>query len=396
MHNNNELDLNIDRLRSLRHDLHRHPELKYEEHRTAGAIAQFLTALNIPFVTGIAGTGIVASLHGSGHCAVNPGRSVGLRADMDALPLHETNNFAHASATPNCMHACGHDGHTAMLLGAAELLAANRAFEGTVHFIFQPAEEGGAGARAMLDERLFERFPCQAVFALHNWPAMPQGQMGVRPGPIMAAAQKFEVIIKGRGGHAALPHMTIDPIPVACFIVTQLQTLVSRSLDPLEAAVITVGRIEAGTSANIIPAEARIQGTCRSLGDQAQRVLLEGIERIAGHVAQAHGASAEVVFNPGGYPVTHNHVNEARLMGQVMTELVGGANVDTQVSPAMTSEDFAFMLQKVPGAYGWIGNGAHGRPGVGLHNPGYDFNDANLALGARFWDRLARRWLAGA
>ena len=396
MQNKNDTDLKLDRLRALRHDLHRHPELKYQEYRTADRVTSFLSSLGIPFVEGIAGTGIVASIHGSGFSAVEPGRAIGLRADMDALPLQEANDFPHASATPGCMHACGHDGHTAMLLGAAELLASNRNFEGTVQLIFQPAEEGGAGARKMLDEQLFERFPCQAVFALHNWPALPQGQMGVRVGPIMAAAQKFEIVVSGKGGHAALPHTTIDPIPVACFIVAQLQALISRSTDPLDAAVITVGRIDAGTSANIIPSEALIQGTCRSLADNVQRHLLEGIQRIASHVAQAHGANAHVVIAPGGYPVTDNHLKEARLMGQVMRELVGEENVNVDVLPAMTSEDFAFMLQEVPGAYGWIGNGAGGLPGVGLHSPDYDFNDDNLALGAHFWDRLVRRWFESA
>lgn len=386
-HDNHALDL--DRLRAFRHDLHRYPELRYQEHRTAEKISQYLTSLGIVHVSGIASTGIVASVHGKSRSAANPGPAIGIRADMDALPLQESNAFDHASAVPGCMHACGHDGHTTMLLGAAALLAANRDFDGTVHLIFQPAEEGGAGARAMLDEQLFERFPCQAVFALHNWPALPQGQMAVRVGPIMAAAQQFGIIVKGRGGHAALPHETVDPLVIACFIVTQLQTLVSRRVDPLQAAVLTIGRVEAGTSANIIPGEARIQGTCRSLDNQVQRTLLEGIERVACLVAQAHGATAEVVIKPGGYPVTDNHADQARLMGQVMAEVVGEDHVDTHVAPAMTSEDFAFMLQEVPGAYGWIGNG-HAE--AGLHHPEYDFNDENLSLGARFWDRLARRW----
>ena len=384
--------LRINQLTAFRRDLHMHPELKYEESRTADKVAAYLAALGIPMARGLGTTGIVASIHGQGRSAANPGPAIAIRADMDALPLQEINPFAHASRNEGRMHACGHDGHTTMALGAAELLAANRDFDGTVHLIFQPAEEGGAGARAMMDEGLFEKFPCQAVFALHNWPALPQGQMGVRVGPIMAAARMFEIVVRGRGGHAALPHTTIDPIPVACSIVGQLQTLVSRGTDPLDSAVLTVGSIQSGTSANIIPDEARIQGTCRNLTEASQQFLMDGLRRISSHIAEAHCATAEVSFKPGGYPNTSNHRKEAQFMGEVMRELVGDDKAHTDVLPAMTAEDFGFMLQEVPGAYGWIGNGAGGQPGVGLHNPGYDFNDDNLALGARFWNRLARRW----
>lgn len=385
--------LHINQLTAFRRDLHRHPELKYQESRTADKIAAFLEALGITPVRGLGQTGLVASIHGQGRRADNPGPAVGLRADMDALPLQEANRFEHASQHEGRMHACGHDGHTAMLLGAAQLLASDRNFDGTVHLIFQPAEEGGAGAKAMMDEGLFKRFPCQAVFALHNWPSLPQGQMGVRVGPIMASGMMFELVVRGKGGHAAMPHTTIDPIHVACAIVGQLQTLVSRGTDPLDSAVLTIGKIEAGTSANIIPDEARILGTCRTLTKATQQFLVEGIERIAGHIAQAHGATAELIINSTGYPSTVNHRREALFMGEVMREMVGDAHAHTDVLPAMTAEDFGFMLEEVPGAYGWIGNGAAGQPGIALHNPAYDFNDANLALGARFWDRLARRWL---
>jgi len=384
--------MDLDRLIAFRRDLHQHPELKYEERRTADKVAAYLAALGIPMVRGLGATGIVASIHGKGRGADDPGPAVGIRADMDALPLQELNRFEHASKHDGRMHACGHDGHTTMALGAAELLAANRDFDGTVHLIFQPAEEGGAGARAMMDDGLFDRFPCQAVFALHNWPALPQGRMGVRVGPIMAAALMFEIIVRGRGGHAALPHTAIDPIPVACFIVTQLQTLVSRGTDPLDAAVLTVGRIDSGTSPNIIPDEARIHGTCRNLTRESQQFLMDGLRRISNHVAEAHGATAEVVILAGAYPNTSNHEKEALFMGEVMREIVGDDKAHTDVRPAMTAEDFGFMLQEVPGAYGWIGNGVDGKPGVDLHNPGYDFNDHNLLLGARFWNLLARRW----
>jgi amidohydrolase len=383
--------LNIKQLTAFRHDLHMHPELRFEENRTADKVAAFLTALNIPLVRGLGTTGIVASIYGNGRSASDPGPSIGIRADMDALPVHETNAFSHASQYEGRMHACGHDGHTTMVLGAARLLAADRSFNGTVHLIFQPGEEGGAGARAMINDGLFEQFPCQGVFALHNWPALPQGQMGVRVGPIMGAAMRFEISVRGKGGHAAMPQTTIDPIPVACAIVGQLQTLISRGTDPLDAAVLTVGKIESGTTENIIPNEARIYGTYRNLNRQSQQYLSDGLERISHHIAQAHQATAEVILKPG-YPVTDNHRNEAQFMGEIMREIVGQDNAHTDVLPSLTAEDFSFMLEKVPGAYGWIGNGPKGQPGVGLHNPGYDFNDDNLSLGSRFWDLLARRW----
>ena len=383
---------NINQLTAFRRDLHMHPELKYEETRTADKIAAYLTALGIPMARGLGTTGIVASIYGKGRDAANPGPAIGIRADMDALPVQETNQFGHISTIEGKMHACGHDGHTTMVLGAAELLAANRDFDGTVHLIFQPGEEGGAGARAMMNDGLFTRFPCQAVFALHNWPALPQGQMAVRVGPIMAAALRFEIVVRGKGGHAALPHTTIDPIPVACAIVGQLQTLVSRGTDPLDAAVLTIGKIDSGTVENIIPDEARIYGTCRNLTNESQQFLIDGLHRISSHMAEAHLANAEVIIKPG-YPNTTNHKKEAVFMGEVMREMVGHDNADTDIAPAMTAEDFGFMLEEVPGAYGWIGNGPDGKPGVGLHNPGYDFNDNNLALGAQFWDRLARRWM---
>lgn len=385
--------LSISRLTDFRHDLHMHPELKYEENRTADKVAAYLSALGIPLVRGLGKTGVVGSIHGRGRSAENPGPSIGIRADMDALPIQEVNQFGHASKHAGCMHACGHDGHTTMLLGAAELLAGERDFDGTVHLIFQPAEEGGAGALAMMNEGLFTQFPCEAIFALHNWPALPQGQMGVCAGPIMAATMTFEIIVRGKGGHAALPHTTIDPIPIACSIVGQLQTLVSRGTDPLDSAVLTVGKIVSGTTENIIPHEARIYGTCRTLSKQTQSFFAEGLNRISSHCAEAHQATAEVIVKPL-YPTTTNHRAEAEFMGQMMSEVVGSEHAHRNVMPAMTAEDFGFMLEKVPGAYGWIGNCPQGQAAVGLHNPGYDFNDDNLPLGARFWNHLARRWFA--
>ena len=376
----------------LRRDLHSHPELSYQEKRTASQVAAYLHALGLPVHQGLGTTGLVASIHGQGFSAAHPGPSVGLRADMDALPLAEATGLPYASRHPGKMHACGHDGHTAMLLGAAHLLSQQRNFAGTVHLIFQPAEEGGAGAKAMMEDGLFQRFACQAVFALHNWPDLPQGQMAVRVGPIMAANIRFEIRVRGKGGHAALPHTTRDPVPVACAIVTQLQTLVSRTLDPVDSAVLTIGKIEAGTVENIIPNEAVLYGTLRTLRDDTQATLVAGIERIAQHIAAAHECKALYVHEPG-YPNTTNSAAEAALMAQVMAEVVGPENTHPNIDPAMTSEDFGFMLQQVPGAYGWIGNGKNGQRGTSLHHPGYDFNDDNIALGARFWDTLARRWL---
>jgi amidohydrolase len=378
------------RLVRLRHDFHANPELKFEEHRTSRQVIAFLQALGLRVRTGIAGTGVVASVYGTGRGPDNPGRAIGLRADMDALPVQETNSFEHKSSCPGKMHACGHDGHMVMLLGAAELLSRQRTFDGTVHLIFQPGEEGGAGAQKMIEEGLFREFPCEAVFALHNWPNLPFGQMGVRSGPIMAAAKRFEVRVVGRGGHAAQPHLSVDPIPIACSIVEQLQLLVSRRINPLDSAVLTVGKIEAGSSFNVIPDTATIHGTCRTLGSDVAIEMYRGIERISNHVAAAHDAQAEVSFYDG-YPCTENNPAASDFMAQVMKEIVGVANTHVDVAPAMTAEDFSFMLQAVPGAYGFIGNGSPG--GVaGLHSPTYDFNDRNLSIGPRFWDLLARRW----
>ena len=391
MNMNEGIGRHLGELVAFRRDLHAHPELRYEEHRTAGKVASALRALGLSVHTGLAGTGVVGTLRGSGPRAADPDRAIALRADMDALPVAEANGFAHASTVPGRMHACGHDGHTAMLLGGVRLLAEKPDFDGMVHFIFQPAEEGGAGARKMIDEGLLRLFPVRAAFALHNWPALPAGRFGVRVGPIMASANRFEIRVNGRGAHAAQPHTGIDPIPVACAIVSQLQLLVSRSADPLDSAVLTVAQIEAGSTENIIPARAVIKGTCRTLRPDTLQMLVDGLHRVATHVAAAHQASAEVVIR-NGYPCTVNDAVQARFMADVMAEVAGEPQVERDIAPAMTAEDFGYILEAVPGAYGFIGNGADGRPGPNLHSPGYDFNDESLALGASFWDRLARRW----
>ncbi len=381
----------LGKLIRFRRDLHAHPELRFEEVRTSDQVANYLTELGLDVHRGMGKTGVVATLRGRGPQANDPARVLALRADMDALPVTELNQFEHASTYAGRMHACGHDGHTAMLLGGATLLAANPDFNGTVHFIFQPGEEGGAGARAMIEDGLFDKFPAKAAFALHNWPVLPAGQMGVRVGPIMAAANRFEIRVSGKGGHAAQPHIGIDPIPVACTIVGQLQTLVSRGTDPLDSAVVTVGKIESGTVENIIPNEAIIYGTTRALTQETLNRLTVGLERISEHIAAAHGATAKFILKPG-YPSTDNHPKEAAFMAKMMAATVGIENAFDNIPPAMTAEDFSFMLLKVPGAYGFIGNGKGGKPGISLHNAGYDFNDDILGVGAQFWDRLAREW----
>lgn len=391
MHTSPDITPYLGSLIRFRRDLHENPELKFEEFRTSDQIANYLASLGMTVHRGLGKTGIVATLRGTGPRASDPTRAIALRADMDALPITEANSFDHISKNIGRMHACGHDGHTAMLLGGATLLNAKPDFDGTVHFIFQPGEEGGAGARVMIEEGLFEKFPVKACFALHNWPAMPAGKMGVRQGPIMAATNRFEIRILGKGGHAAQPHSTIDPIPVACALVTQLQTLVSRTVDPLDSAVLTIGKIEGGTVENIIPNEAVIYGTCRTLKTETHRHILQAMERMSEHVAAAHGAQAKMIIKPG-YPSTVNHPDEATFMAQVMAETVGQKNTNPDVLPEMTAEDFSFMLEKVPGAYGFIGNGHGGFPGISLHNAAYDFNDDILGIGAEFWDRMVRRW----
>jgi len=382
--------IHLERLQALRKKIHMNPELKYEEVITARLIVEHLDTLNIPYEDKIGETGIVATIHGIGRDRANPGRAIGLRADMDALPMQEHNRFEHVSQVAGKMHACGHDGHVCMLLGAAELLASQNDFDGTVHLIFQPAEEGGAGAKAMMEAGLFEKYPCDAIFALHNWPELPYGQMAVRPGPIMGASVRFEIIVTGKGGHGALPHEAIDPIPIACAIVSQLQTLISRSKDPQDAAVLTVGKIESGIMENIIPDEAKIFGTCRTLTAKTQAILVEGLHRVSTGIAQAHAANAQVKVKYG-YPATNNDAAEATFMFEAMKDVVGPQAAHFELPAALTAEDFAYMLESVPGAYGWIGNNMPGQEKHALHSPSYDFCDNNLLLGAAFWGHLVRK-----
>ncbi len=382
---------------ALRRDLHAHPELCFEEVRTADLVAQQLHSWGIAVHRGLGKTGVVGTVHGrdGGAC----GRAIGLRADMDALPMQEFNTFAHASRHAGKMHACGHDGHTAMLLAAAQHLAQHRDFDGTVHLIFQPAEEGGGGAREMIQDGLFEKFPVQAVFGMHNWPGMPAGSFAVSPGPVMASSNEFKIVITGKGGHAAMPHTGIDPVPIACQLVLALQTIVSRNKKPVDAGVISVTMLHTGEANNVVPDHCELQGTVRTFSLEVLDLIERRMRQVAEHTCAAHEASCSFEF-VRNYPPTVNSAPEAAVARRAMEGLVGQAQVLAQ-EPTMGAEDFAFMLQAVPGAYCFIGNGegdhrtlGHGGGPCTLHNPSYDFNDDLIPIGATYWVQLARQWLA--
>jgi hippurate hydrolase len=368
-----------------RHTLHAQPELAYAEHLTADFVAAKLDACDIPYVRGLGRTGIVATI--TGH---SPGRSVGLRADMDALPLQEMNDFAHRSQHPGVMHACGHDGHTVMLLAAAEYLARERAFAGTVYCIFQPAEEGEAGAKAMMDDGLFERFPMDAVFGLHNWPWLPMGQMAMRTGPMMASMDIFEATVRGRGGHAAQPHMAVDPIVVAAAIVQAWQTIVARNVDPLESGVVSVTQIHAGHAWAVIPEEVSLRGTVRTFNPAVQALIEQRLRELGEGLATAHGCTFDWRYERR-FPATINSVAETDFAAAVGSELLGADNILRNAAPSMGSEDFGWMLQVKQGSYVWLGTG--GETSCLLHNPRYDFNDAAIPLGASYWVALAHAFL---
>ena len=376
---------------ALRRDLHAHPELGFKEHRTAGIVAGALRLLGLEVHEGIGGTGVVGTLRRG-----RAGRSVGLRADMDALPMVELGRPAHASRHAGAHHGCGHDGHTAMLLGAARQLARTRTFEGSVHFIFQPAEEGLAGARRMVEDGLFDRFPCDTVYALHNWPDLPLGQAQTRAGPIMAAADRFDIVLRGRGGHAAQPQHTPDALLAAAQLVTALNTIVSRRIDPGESAVLSVTRVEGGHSHNVLPAEVTITGTVRSFDAATQDRIEAALRDTAAGVALASGTHADVSYKRY-YPATINSAPEAALA--LAAARAVGLRAEYAPRPAFTSEDFAFLLQQRPGAYLWLGQG-RAEPGPDgerpLHHPCYDFNDEALPLGLRWLCEVAERSLANA
>ncbi|MFO1267336.1 MAG: M20 aminoacylase family protein [Rubrivivax sp.] len=378
---------------AIRRDIHAHPELCYEENRTADLVAKALADWGIPVHRGLGKTGVVGIVKNGSST-----RAVGLRADMDALPMTEHNTFAHASKHAGKMHACGHDGHTAMLLAAAKHLSKHRHFDGTVYLVFQPAEEGGAGARKMIEDGLFDKFPMEAIFGAHNWPGYKAGTFGVSAGPVMASGSIFTLTVRGKGSHAALSYLGVDPVPVACQIVMAWQTIVSRNLRAMEAAVISATMINAGEAFNVIPESASIKGTVRTLSDEAVTLIERRMREVAEGICAAHGATCEFTFDRG-YPVTVNHVAETAFVKSVLGDVVGAGNV-LPFEPTMGSEDFSFFLQAKPGCYFMIGNGDgthrdHGH-GVGpctLHTPSYDFNDELIPLGATAWVRIAEAWL---
>ena len=376
-----------DELTEIRRDFHAHPETAFEERRTSDRVAEILGSLGIEVHRGLGRTGVVGRLR-----AGSSARAVGLRADMDALHIREENEAAYRSHNEGRMHACGHDGHMAMLLGAAKYLAETRRFDGTVHFIFQPAEENEGGGRAMIEDGLFKLFPVGAVFGMHNWPGKAAGKFGLRAGPMMASFDIFEVTVTGRGTHAALPHLGEDPVLAASAMVQALQSVVSRNLDPIDSGVVSVTQFHAGDTWNVIPGEAVLRGTARAFRPASQDLIERRVGEICEGVAGAHGVRARVRYERR-YPPLVNAARETAICTEVLEKLAGKDNVDRDVPPVMGSEDFAFMLQAKPGCYVFIGNGS-GEGGCLLHNSRYDFNDEILPLGASYWARLAEHVLA--
>jgi len=371
---------------AIRRDIHAHPELAFEENRTSDGVAAKLEEWGLEVTRGLGKTGLVGTLRKG-----NSLKSIGLRADMDCLPMDEANDFAHRSTSPGRMHACGHDGHTAMLLGAAKVLSETRNFEGAVHFIFQPAEEGGGGAKVMIEDGLFEKFPCDAVFAIHNKPGVPVGHIVTKGGPLLAAADRWDIRITGKGGHAAHPHSTLDPMVVGANIVMALQTIVSRNIDPIDSGVVTVGFFHAGSAYNVIPGDAHIGGTTRTTTPANRELVKRRIDEICEGAARMHGVKIEVEHKPG-YPPTVNDVEQARFAADVAAGVCGEHAVQDNTRPSMGAEDFSYMLEKVPGAMVWLGNG--GGPGtVSLHNSRYDFNDMAIPFGVSFFVRTVERFL---
>lgn len=369
-----------------RRDFHAHPELAFEEERTSALVAERLESFGVEVHRGLAKTGVVGQLKvGTGN------RAIALRADMDALPMQEGNDFAHASKTPGKMHGCGHDGHTTMLLGAAKYLAETKKFDGTVYFVFQPAEEAEGGAEVMVKEGLFEKFPVESIYGMHNWPGMPVGEFAVAPGPMMAAFDIFDLVIKGKGSHAAMPHQGIDSIVMAAKVVDALQSIASRNIDPIDSLVVSVTQIHGGDAYNVIPDEVVLRGTVRSFSEAVRDGVEPAMRRIAEGVCAAFGGTAELHYERR-YPATVNSVEETEHAEAAAVAIVGDENIERSPVPSMGSEDFAYMLREKPGSYVWVGNGA-GEGGCMLHNPGYDFNDEIIPIGVTYWSTLVEQTL---
>jgi len=382
-------DAAVEQFIAIRRDIHRHPELAFSERRTAALVAAQLGAWGYQVTTGLGGTGVVGQLQRG-----TSGRSIGLRADMDALPIAEATGTAWASCTHGVMHACGHDGHTAMLLAAAQHLATQGDFDGTLNLIFQPAEEGGGGALKMMEDGLFERFPCDVIFAMHNMPGTPQGQLVFRSGPTMASSDYATVTLHGHGGHGAMPHKATDVVVAAASLIMALQTVVSRHVDPMQPAVVTVGAVHAGEANNVIPAEARLEISVRALDPQVRRSMEQRIRELVQFQAQSHGVRAELNWRPG-YAVLVNDAQQTARALAVAQKHFPAQQINPQGPMLTGSEDFAFMLERVPGSYLFIGNGADGEPGACMvHNPAYDFNDLNIAPGAAYWIALVQDLLS--
>ena len=383
-----------DAIQVLRRDIHAHPELCFEEFRTSDLIANTLEGWGIEVHRGLGKTGLVGVIQG------RPGpKTVGLRADIDALPITERNQFPHASQHAGRMHACGHDGHTAMLLAAAQHLVQHRDFEGTVYLVFQPAEEGGGGAAEMIKDGLFTRFPMQAIFGMHNWPGMAAGQFAIKNGPCFASSNEFHITVRGKGSHAAMPHLGVDPVPIACQMVQGFQTIITRNVRAIDTGVISVTIIKAGEATNVVPDFVTLQGTVRTFTTDVLDLIEARMKTVAEHTCAAFGAECDFEFSRN-YPPTINHPQETDFVRRVMVDLVGAENV-LEFEPTMGAEDFSYYLQAIPGAYFLIGNGdgehregGHGLGPCMLHNPSYDFNDDLIPLGANLWVNLVKRWLS--
>lgn len=377
---NRVADLHAD-IAEWRHDLHMHPELQYDVHRTAGSVAEKLKAFGCDeVVTGLGRTGVVGVIRGKKSAS---GKTIGLRADMDALPIEEASDLPYKSTVPGKMHACGHDGHTAMLLGAARYLTETRNFSGTAVVIFQPAEEGGGGGKAMVDDGLMDRFGIEEVFGMHNYPGMPVGAFGIRPGPMMAAADALTIDIEGVGAHAARPHLGVDTVLVGAQIINALQSVVSRNVDPLKSAVVSICMFRAGNTDNVIPQTVQLRGTARSLTPEVRDLLEKRLPVVVESTATAYGAKAKLTYKRG-YPVLVNHDKQTEFAASVASQIAGQDKVDTGLPPMMGAEDFSFMLNARPGAFIWIGNGAS----AGLHHPSYNFNDEVIPFGTSYWVKL--------